>query len=69
MKRISPKTRFLLVMAVTFVFGVGVDVYLRANKGMACFGCRTYSCMIVEIADHPSLLLTWARDGFRHPLF
>ncbi len=63
------KGRFVLILAAAFAIGAGVDAYLRANKGMNCFGCSTYSCAIVELADHPSLLLTWARDGFQRPLF
>ncbi|MEP6849900.1 MAG: hypothetical protein ABI999_13670 [Acidobacteriota bacterium] len=69
MKRVFPRLHFILVLAAAFVVGAGVDAYLRANKGPTCFGCSTYSCVIVELADNPGLLVFWARDGFQHPLF
>lgn len=69
MKRRFPKARFVIVIAAAFFIGAGVDTYLRANKGPTCFGCSTYSCMIVELADHPQILVLWARDGFQDSLF
>lgn len=64
-----PKARFFLIFVFAFAVGAGVDAYLRTNKGPTCFGCSTYFCVIVELADHPSLILGRARDGFRSSLF
>ncbi|MEP6849897.1 MAG: hypothetical protein ABI999_13655 [Acidobacteriota bacterium] len=57
MKRKFLKALPFLILAAAFVVGAGVDAYLRANKGMTCFGCSTYSCVIVELADNPDILV------------
>ena len=61
MRRYSPKFIFLTIALLMFFVGTAIDYYLRANVGKTCFGCSTFVCKIVFIADNPLIV-------HRHPV-
>ena len=66
MRYLKPRILALLLMLIV---GVGVDNYIRTEPepgigiGRNCFGCTTWRCEVVRVADHPIdfLRATWIR--------
>lgn len=55
MKRYSPNFFLISIALLMLSMGVRTDDYLRANVGLNCFGCTTFACKIVTLADEPSI--------------
>jgi hypothetical protein len=49
---------FSIVALLAFWTGSVVDSSLRRNQGMNCFGCTTFACKIVTVADNPQLFIS-----------
>lgn len=59
----STKLIGLIVAVLMFSVGGAVDRYLRANVGPTCFGCSTFACKIVTLADDPVIFLMHPIEG------
>ena len=59
LKRLKPFRVRFAVLLMAFALGVGADSYIRneSSRGRHCYGCTSWHCQVVNLADNPQFFL------------